>query len=249
MIWTIIGIIAGLYLLAGIKVINQYERGIRFTLGRYTNIIEPGLNIVFPIIQSYERVDIRTKVIDVPDQDTVTKDNVSVGINAVLYYNISDAKKAILEVEDYDYAVIQIAQTTMRDIVGEVDLDGLLAKREELSKRIQKIVDKATDPWGIKVEAVDLKHINLPQDLVRVMAKAAESEREKRAIIIQADGEVIAAKNMAAAAKKLSSTPGGLHIRTLQTINDLSSDKSNTNVYAVPEDILNAVALFAQKKG
>ena len=170
----------------------------------------------------------RVKAVDVPDQDCITKDNVSVRVNAVLYFKISESKKAILEVENYFFAVSQLSQTTMRDVVGEVSLDDLLTKRDQLSKRIQQIVDKASDPWGIKVDSVDLKHIELPQDMKRTMAKEAESEREKRAVIIKAEGEVIASKNMAKAADTLSKSPGALHLRTLQSINDMSSDQSNT---------------------
>lgn len=175
---------------------------------------------------------------DVPDQDCITKDNVSVRVNAVLYYKVQDSSKSILQVQDYGYAVRQLSQTTMRDVVGEVTLDELLQKREEISQRIQIIVDKATDPWGIKVESVDLKHIELPDDMKRTMAKEAESERERRAVIIKSQGEVKASENLAQAAKLLSSSEGALHLRTLQSLNDLSSDKSNTVVFALPLEIL-----------
>lgn len=172
-------IIAVLFLLSGLKIVKEYERGVKFTLGKYTGIMKPGLRLVIPIIQSWERVDLRVKAVDVPDQDCITKDNVSVRVNAVLYFKIADATKAILQVENYFYAVSQLSQTTMRDVVGEVSLDELLNKREQLSKRIQQIVDEATDPWGIKVDSVDLKHVELPQDMKRMMAREAESEREK----------------------------------------------------------------------
>jgi regulator of protease activity HflC (stomatin/prohibitin superfamily) len=175
-----------------------------------------------------------------PDQDAITRDNVSIKVNAVLYYKVADSKKAIIEVEEFNYAVSQLAQTTMRDVVGEVTLDELLQKRDEISKRIREIVDKATDPWGIKVESVELKHVELPEQLKRTIGKEAEAEREKRAVIIKAEGEVIAADNMAKAAKTLASGPGALHLRTLQTLNDLSSDKSNTVVLGVPLEILRA---------
>ncbi len=227
-----------IFIFAGLKIVNEYEKGVKFTLGKFSKIMPPGLRLVIPIIQTWQRVDLRTKVVDVPDQDAMTKDNVSVNINAVLYYRVAAAKEAILEVEHYNYAVSQLAQTTMRDVVGEVILDDLLGKRDLLSKRIQQIVDKATDPWGVKVEAVDLKHIELPQDMKRMMAKEAESEREKRAVIIKAKGEVSAAENMAKAATTLEKSPGALHLRTLQSINDLSSDKSYTNIYAIPAELL-----------
>ena len=240
--------IAGFYVLSGIKVVNEYERGIKFTLGRFTGIVPAGLRFIWPIFQKWVKVDMRVKVVDVPDQDCMTKDNVSVNVNAVLYYKISQADKAILEVEHYNYAVSQLAQTTMRDVVGEVTLDNLLSKRDQISKRIQQIVDKSSDPWGIKVVTVELKHIELPNDMKRTMAKEAEAEREKRAVIIKADGEVIAAKNLAKAAEMLSETPGGLHLRTLQTLNDVSSDKSNTIIFATPLEVLEAFKGISKKK-
>jgi regulator of protease activity HflC (stomatin/prohibitin superfamily) len=227
-----------IFILSGIKIVKEYERGVKFTLGKYVGIMGPGLRIVIPLFQSYQKVDMRVKAVDVPDQDCITKDNVSVRVNAVLYFKIAEAKAAILEVENYFYATSQLSQTTMRDVVGEVSLDDLLKERDKISKRIQQIVDKATDPWGIKVSSVDLKHIELPNDMKRTMAKEAESEREKRAVIIKAQGEVAAADNMAKAAKTLAASPGALHLRTLQSINDMSSDQSNTIVFAVPLEIL-----------
>jgi len=230
-----------LIILSGLKVVKEYERGVKFTLGKYVGIMQPGLRIVVPMIQSWRRVDIRTKAIDVPDQDAITKDNVSIKVNAVLYYKVTDAKRAIIEVEEFNFATSQLSQTTMRDVVGEVTLDELLSKREMVSIRIREIVDKATDPWGIKVESVELKHVELPEQLKRTIGKEAEAEREKRAVIIKAGGEVIAADNMAKAAKTLATAPGALHLRTLQTLNDLSSDKSNTVVFAVPLEVLRAI--------
>jgi len=241
-----IGIV--LIIISSLKVVKEYERGVKFTLGRYTGIMGPGLRMVIPLLQSWDRVDMRIKAVDVPDQDCITKDNVSVRVNAVLYFKVAESKKAILEVENYFYATSQLSQTTMRDVVGEVSLDDLLNKRDQLSKRIQHIVDKATDPWGIKVDSVDLKHIELPNDMKRTMAKEAESEREKRAVIIKAEGEVIAAKNMQKAAETLSKSSGALHLRTLQSINDMSSDQSNTVVFAVPLEILKAFEGFEKKQ-
>jgi len=238
MFWLYIA--AGVIVLSSLRIVNEYERGVRFFLGKYTGLMKPGLRIVIPIIMSWQRVDLRVKAVDVPDQDAITKDNVTIKVNAVLYYKVSNAGKAILEVEHYNYAVSQLAQTTMRDVVGEVTLDELLSKRDSISKRIKQIVDKASDPWGIKVESVELKHIELPGELQRVIGKEAEAEREKRAVIIKAQGEVAAADNMAKAAKTLSGSMGALHLRTLQSINDLSSDKSNTMVFAVPLEILRA---------
>jgi len=204
--------------------------------------------MVIPFLQTWQRVDMRIKVVDVPDQDAITKDNVSLKVNAVLYYKVSDAAKATIEVEHYSHAVSQLAQTTMRNLVGEVTLDELLSKRDQVSQRIETIVDKATDPWGIKVHSVELKQVDLPDDMKRVIGKEAEAEREKRAVIIKAEGEVVASKNMAKAASTLSAVPGALHLRTLQSINDISSDQSNTVLFAMPLEVLRAFEGFNKKK-
>lgn len=227
-------------ILASIKQISEYERGIKFTCGKFSSIMTPGWNLVFPIFQSYSKIDIRTKVIDVPEQEVITKDNVSVKINAVIYYNIFDASKAILGVENFHYAVSQLAQTTMRNSVGSVTLDELLSCREKISTTICEIVDKATDEWGIKVQNVELKDVSLPGEMKRVIAKVAEAEREKQAVITKAEGELEASKNLAEAASTLSSAPGALHLRTLATINDVSSDQSNTIIFALPIEVLRA---------
>lgn len=228
-------------LVSSIRQVNEYERGILFSLGKFKKIMEPGWNIVLPIIQSFQKVDIRTKVIDVPEQEAITKDNVSVKINAVIYFNIFDASKAILAVENFNYAVSQLAQTTMRNVVGAVSLDELLGARDKISNEICNIIDKATDPWGIKVENVELKDISLPLEMKRVIAKVAEAEREKQAVITKAEGEVEASRNLAKAAEIMGSTPGALHLRTLSTINDISSDQSNTIVFAIPIEVLEAL--------
>ena len=230
-----------LIVLGSIKQINQYERGIKFTLGKYSGIMNPGLNIVLPIFQSYRKVDIRTKVVDVPNQEAITKDNVSIGINAVVYYKVFDASKAVLEVENFYFAVSQLAQTTMRNTVGTVTLDELLTERDKISSTIQKIVDEASDPWGIKVENVELKDVTLPEEMKRVIAKAAEAEREKQAVITKSRGELEAANNLSQAANVLSESPGALHLRTLSTINDVSSDQSNTIIFALPIEVLRAL--------
>lgn len=220
--------------------IDEYERGIKFSRGKFNKIMQPGWNIVWPIFESYKKVDIRVKAVDVPEQEAITKDNVSVRINAVIYYKIFDASKAILEVENFNYAVGQLAQTTMRNVVGSVSLDELLAEREKLSESICKIIDEATDPWGVKVENVELKDVSLPEDMKRVIAKVAEAEREKQAVIMKAKGEVEASKNLAEAAKTMYECPGALHLRTLSTINDVSSDQSNTLIFCIPIEILRA---------
>ena len=237
----IILVIIAVILLSSVKQINQYERGVLFTIGKYTKILNPGWRIVLPIIHSYKKVDIRTKAVDVPEQDAITKDNVSVRINAVIYYKIFDASKAILEVENFYYAVSQLAQTTMRNLVGSVSLDELLSEREKISTEICKIIDEATDPWGIKVENVELKDISLPEEMKRVIAKIAEAQREREAVITKSTGEVEASKNLAEAAEIMSKTPGALHLRTLATINDISSDQSNTIIFALPIEILRAM--------
>jgi len=223
-----------------LRQINQYERGVMFTLGKFTGIREPGWRIVIPVFQFMKKVDMRIKAVDVPDQKAITRDNISVTVNAVIYYKVSDAAKAVIEVEDFRYAISQLAQTTMRNIVGEISLDELLAEREKTSEHIRDIVDKVSDAWGIKVENVELKDVSLPTDMERTIAKQAEAEREKRAVIIKAEGEVAAAENMAKAARMLAEADGALHLRTLQSINDLSSDQSNTVIFALPLEVLRA---------
>ena len=234
-------------ILASIKQVDQYERGVKFTLGKYSKVMNPGWNLVLPIFQSFRKVDIRTKAVDVPEQDAITKDNVSIRINAVIYYKIFDASKAILEVENFYYAVSQLAQTTMRNAVGEVSLDELLSEREKISQKICEIIDKATDPWGIKVENVELKDVSLPEEMKRVIARIAEAEREKEAVITKAKGEVEASENLRIAANKLAENPVAVHLRTLETINDLSSDQSNTIIFALPLDVLKAFDTYNKK--
>ena len=227
-------------LIKSIVQINEYERGIKFSYGKFHSIMTPGWKIVLPIIESYKKIDVRTKAVDVPEQDTITKDNISVRVNAVIYYKIFDASKALLEVENFYYAVSQLAQTTMRNAIGSVTLDELLIEREKLSESICRIIDEATDPWGIKVENVELKDVVLPEEMKRVMAKAAEAEREKMAVITKAAGEVEASNNLAKAAQTMAQTPGAMHLRTLSTLNDLSSDQSNTIIFCVPVEVLEA---------
>lgn len=246
MLYIILGIVVIIFL-ASIKQINEYERGIKFKLGKFTKIMNPGWNIVLPIFESYKKVDIRTKAVDVPEQDAITKDNVSIRINAVIYYKIFDASKSILEVENFYYAVSQLAQTTMRNIVGSVTLDELLSERETISTKICDVIDEATDPWGIKVENVELKDVALPEEMKRVIAKVAEAEREKTAVITKAAGEVEASNNLAKAAEIMNKTPGALHLRTLATLNDLSSDQSNTVIFALPVEVLRAFESITNK--
>ncbi len=234
-------------ILSSIRQIDEYERGIKFTRGRFSKIMNPGWNLVLPVFQSFKKVDIRTKAVDVPEQDAITKDNVSVRINAVIYYKVFDASKAVLAVENFYYAVSQLAQTTMRNAVGEVNLDELLSERETISNKICEIIDKATDPWGIKVENVELKDVALPEEMKRVIARVAEAEREKRAVITKAEGEVEASNNLAKAADTMAQNPISVHLRTLETINDLSSDQSNTVIFALPLDILKSFDTYNKK--
>ncbi len=218
-------------------------------LGKYTKTVNPGWRLIIPVFQSMTKVDMRVKAVDVPFQEAITKDNISAKINAVIYYKVQDAAKAILEVERFRHAVSQLAQTTMRNVVGEMELDELLANRVEAAKKIKEIVDAASDPWGIDVESVELKDVILPDDMQRVIAKQAEAERERRAVIIKSSGEVTAAENLANAAKTLSEQTGALHLRTLNTLNDLSSDQSNTVIFAIPLEILRAFESFTQFTG
>jgi regulator of protease activity HflC (stomatin/prohibitin superfamily) len=235
-------------LFISVKQINQYERGVRFQFGKYKDTMDPGWRIVLPIIQGYNKVDIRVKAVDVPDQEAITKDNISARINAVIYYRVAHVEKAVLEVENFYYAVSQLAQTTMRNVVGETTLDDLLSKRNAVADKIQVIIDKATDEWGVKVESVELKDILLPEEMKRVIGRQAEAERERRAIIIRAEGEKAAAKNISEAAEMLATTTGGLHLRTLQTLSELSADKSNTVVFVTPLEVLRAFESFIGKQ-
>lgn len=230
-----------------IRQVNQYQRGVKFQFGKFIGVVDPGWRLIIPVVQSMTKVDMRIKAVDVPFQEAITKDNISAKINAVIYYKVSDASKAILEVEQFQYAVSQLAQTTMRNVVGEMELDDLLANREAAAQKIKIIVDHASDPWGIKVESVELKDVTLQGDMQRVIAKQAEAEREKRSVIIKAEGELIAAENITKAAQLLSTAPGALHLRTLSTINDLSSDDSNTVIFAIPLEILRAFERIGTK--
>lgn len=235
-------------LIMSVRQINQYERGVKFMFGKFHKLMNPGWRLVFPIIQSYQKIDLRTKAVDVPDQNAITKDNVPVNVNAVIYYKVEAADKAILDIEDYQYAIMQYAQTTMRNVVGEVTLDELLASRDRVANRIEELVEVVTTAWGINVSSVELKDVKLPENMERTIAKQAEAEREKRAVIITSEGELAASQNMAEAAKVLSAVPGALHLRTLQSINDISSDQSNTVVFTVPLETIQAFTGFLKKQ-
>jgi len=242
-----LGAIILLAILACLKQINEYQRGVVFTMGKFTGILEPGWRLVVPVFQTFRKVDMRTKVAEEPDQEVITQDNVSAKITAVIYYKVVDAGKSILEVENFYGAVSQLAQTTMRNVAGEVTLNELLSKRHQLAERIKKIVDQTAGKWGIDVTSVELKDIKLPDAMVRTMAKQAEAEREKQATIINSEGEVIAAENLSKAAKTMAATPGALHLRTLNSLNDISSDQSNTIVFAIPLEVLRALEGLKKK--
>ena len=240
-------ILLGIIILASLKQINQYERGVKFTMGRFTTIVEPGWRIILPVFQSMKKVDIRTKAVEVPDQEAMTKDNIQTTISAVVYYKVVDAAKSILEVENFFWAVSQLAQTSMRNVIGEVALDDLLTQRNVVAERIKNLVDESTEEWGIDIISVELKDIKVPESMIRTMAKQAEAEREKKATIIASEGEVIAAVNLAKAARTMVEVPGALHLRTLNSINDISSDQSNTIIFAVPLEVLRAVEGLGKK--
>jgi regulator of protease activity HflC (stomatin/prohibitin superfamily) len=233
-------IVVILVLLRSVRQVNQYERGVKFQFGKFHTVVEPGWRLVLPIVQTMTKIDIRIKAVEVPYQDAITKDNVSCKVNAVIYYRIIDAGRSIVEVENVWNAVSQLAQTTMRNICGELTLDELLSERDQASERIKELLATHAAAWGIEVQGVELKDIALPEEMKRTIGKQAEAEREKRAVIINSEGEVIAADNLKKAADILSSSPGALHLRTLNTINDVSSDESNTIVFAVPLEVLRA---------
>jgi regulator of protease activity HflC (stomatin/prohibitin superfamily) len=242
-------IIIGFFVLvSGIRIINQFERGIVLTLGKYSSTRRPGLNIVIPIIQTMRKVDIRSTPVDVPKQEVITKDNVTIGVDAVVYFRVIDPAKAVLETTNYSYATSQFSQAALRDVVGNVEMDELLGKREAISQQIKQIVDAETDKWGIDVENVKLQNIELPQDMKRAMAKQAEAERERRANIINADGEKLAAQTLADAAKMLSGTPGAINLRTLNTIERISTEPSQKTIFVFPVELIDALRNVTHQK-
>ena len=228
-------------ILSNIHIIQQYERGVVFTLGKYSGVRNPGITVVIPWFQSMRRVDVRSTPIDVPKQEVITKDNVTVNVDAIVYFRVLDPAKALLETTNYVYATTNFAQAALRDITGNFELDELLSKRDEISAQIKEIVDKETDKWGIDIENVKLQNIELPADMKRAMAKQAEAERERRAAIIVADGEKASAQAVSEAANLLAKTPGGLQIRTLQTLEKISSDPSQKTVIVLPNDMKEVV--------
>jgi regulator of protease activity HflC (stomatin/prohibitin superfamily) len=240
-------VVVVIFILSGIKIVNQYERGVVLTLGRFTGLRNPGFQIVIPVFQRMIKVDVRTNTIDIPKQEVITKDNVTVNVDAVVYFRVADAEKAILEVTNYIYASSQFAQAALRDVTGNVELDSLLGKRDEVSQQIMEIVDVQTEKWGIDVESVKIQNIELPQDMKRAMAKQAEAERERRAVIITAEGEKAAAAAVADAAATLTKTPGGISIRTLQTLEKISVEPSQKTVFVLPADLTDTVSRLLKK--
>ncbi len=230
-----------------VRIVNQYERGIVLTFGRFSGIKEPGLRFLIPGIQTMRKVDVRTTPIDVPKQEVITKDNVTVSVDAIVYFRVINAAKAVLETTNYVYATSQFAQAALRDVTGNFELEDLLSKREEISGQIKEIVDAQTDKWGIDVESVKLQNIELPSDMKRAMAKQAEAERERRAAIIAAEGEKASAQAVAEAARMLSQTPGGLNIRTLQTLEKISVEPSQKTLVILPTELTDTISKIVRK--
>lgn len=237
---AIIFVLIIVVILNSVKILKEYERGVIFRLGRFVGVRGPGLIILIPGIEKMTKVNLRTIVMDVPPQDVITKDNISVKVNAVVYFRVVAPEKAILEVEDFYYATSQLSQTTLRSILGQFELDDLLTKRESINIELQDVIDKQTDPWGVKVTAVEIKHIDLPQEMQRAMAKQAEAERERRSKIIHAEGEHQSAEKLADASKIMSTNPITIQLRYLQTLSEIASEKNSTIIFPIPIDIFQA---------
>jgi regulator of protease activity HflC (stomatin/prohibitin superfamily) len=237
---TILGLLF-LFVANAIKILREYERGVIFQLGRFWSVKGPGFIIVIPIIQQMERVDLRTIVMDVPSQDVISQDNVSVKVNAVVYFRVIDPEKAIIQVERYFDATSQLAQTTLRSVLGKHELDEMLSERDKLNADIQEILDKHTDAWGIKVSNVEIKHVDLDESMIRAIAKQAEAERQRRAKVIHAEGEYQAAEQLVNAAERLAEQPGAMQLRYMQTLNEIGAEKNSTIVFPMPLDMLSAL--------
>jgi regulator of protease activity HflC (stomatin/prohibitin superfamily) len=243
----IIIIIAIIVLLSAIRIINQWESGVRFRLGRYRDTLQPGLRFIIPILDSVRRLDMRIITIDIPRQQVITKDNVPVAINGVVYFKVVDAAIAVTKIQDYEYAVSQYAQTALRDVVGGMSLDQVLSERESIGKDIEQIVEKACENWGLEITEIKLQDIDMPEDLKRIMSRQASSEREKRATIIKSEGDAIAASNLAKAANVMTKTQGAMQLRTLQTIDGLGPTPSNTVILAIPMDLMELAQTLNKK--
>ena len=234
-------ILAVLFLASAIRVLNEYERGVIFRLGRMIGVKGPGLIILIPVVDRMVKVSLRTIVLDVPPQDIITRDNVSVKVNAVVYFRVLEPEKAIVEVENYGYATSQLSQTTLRSILGQAELDDLLAHRDKINSELKEILDKHTDPWGIKVANVEVKHVDLPQEMQRAMARQAEAERERRAKIINAEGEFQAAQRLADAADIIDAHPAALQLRYLQTLAEIATENNSTTLFPIPIDLFRGI--------
>ena len=241
---VVIVVVLALYLITSVQILNEYERGVIFRLGKLLSQPKgPGVIFVFRPIDRIVRMSLRTVVLDVPPQDIISRDNVSVKVNAVVYFRVTDPRRAVVEVENYDYATSQLAQTTLRSVLGQAELDDLLAERERLNSQLQQILDHQTDPWGIKVSAVEVKHVDLPQDMQRAMARQAEAEREKRAKIIHAEGELIASEKLSQAAAILDREASAMTLRYLQTLTDIASERNSTIVFPLPLELMRALGV------
>ncbi len=244
----ILFVLAFLFILAGLRVLNEYERGVIFRLGRLGPLKGPGLKWIIPAVDRMVRISTRIITMDIPPQDVITRDNVTIKVNAVFYFRVMEPTKAVLEVENYIYATSQLAQTTLRSVLGEVELDDLLSDREKINERLQVIIDESTDPWGIKVTAVEVKHIDLPNEMQRAMAKQAEAERERRAKIIAAEGEFQAAEKLAQAADVIGKHPAALQLRYLQTLAEIATENNSTTLFPIPIDLFKAVDKLSHLK-
>ncbi|MCK4595832.1 slipin family protein [candidate division WOR-3 bacterium] len=238
MLWIIVIIFVVIILANAIKVLKEYERGVIFRLGRLIGVKGPGLILLIPIVDRLVRVSLRVITMDVPPQDVITKDNVSVSVNAVVYFRVMDAAKAIVAVQDYLYATSQVAQTTLRSVLGETELDGLLSQRDRINSELQSIIDTSTDPWGIKVSMVEIKHVDLPDTMKRAMARQAEAERERRAKVIHSQGEFEAAEKLKSASEVLSKSPSALQLRFLGTLADIATERNSTIIFPIPIDLI-----------
>ncbi len=230
---------------SAVRVLLEYERGVVFRLGRFSSVKGPGLKFIIPIVDQLKKVSLRTIAMDVPPQDIITRDNVSVKVNAVLYFRVVQPEKALIEVENYLYATSQLAQTSLRSVLGQVELDELLAQRDKINQELQQILDRQTDPWGVKISNVEIKHVDLPAEMTRAIARQAEAERERRSKVIHAEGELQASVSLAKAAKQISSEPGALQLRFLQTLTEVATEKNSTILFPLPIDLLTP---FLEKK-
>src|SRR3989344_5780373 len=247
-LWQVLLVIVILLIFSGLRVINQYQRAVKFRLGKYVGTLQPGLRWIMPIIERIIKVDIRVITADIPSQEVITKDNVPMKVNGVVFFKVISSDKAVLEVEDYKFAISQLAQSALRDMTGKAELDSVLAKREEIGNQVQKIVDSETDPWGIKVTDVKIKDIELPENMKRAMAHQAEAERDRRARVINAEAEKQAAQKLVEAGKIMEKSPAALKLRFYQTLNDISEEKNSTIVMPFPEEILSFLTKNSKKK-